>query len=364
MPSQSPIHSHILSSLQLEQNSNLYIIQNLTFGDEIQRKRSDSFCLLSQNVDGLKLSNESFTLEEISDTIFRNEVDVACLSETNTNWKYPKSKYKTTKILRQFWSRIKLTTSETSTSCDTMYKPGGIVTITTTETFPRITTSGEDNESTGRWSYITIGGNKDHRVTIINAYRPCKQSPDIGISTTTTQQGDILEKFEQKPTDIRKKIINDLTKFINNLISKNNEIILLIDANEPLTPGSGIVRFYQNTNMIDPITLRNGYINITNTLQRGSQKIDFCFCIELINTFITKCAITSFNFFSSPDHRGIYLDILLKLFLHEIFKPVVTPSSRLLMTKEQTPCEYTNLDYSNTLQYKKSSNELKKIKKK
>ena len=102
MPFRPPFNLYTASSLQLEQNSNSYIIENLKFGDEIQWKTSDSFRLISQNVGELEKSNEALTLKEISDNTFRNEVDVAYLSETNTNWKQPKGKYKRTKILQQF----------------------------------------------------------------------------------------------------------------------------------------------------------------------------------------------------------------------------------------------------------------------
>ena len=138
----------------------------------------------------------------------------------------------------------------------------------------------------------------NHQVTIINAHRPCNQSHESGISTSTIQQWDTLEELGQESTDIREKMIDDLTIFINKLIAENHEVILLIDANEPLPPGSGISRLLKNTNMIDPITLRHGFINIPNTHESDSQQIDYCFCTYLINNFIKLCVITSFNFFS------------------------------------------------------------------
>ena len=121
-------------------------------------KITSYFRLIYQNIDGLELSNDAFTLEEIRDSIFRQAADVVCLSETNTHWKYPSSKYKTTKILKQFWSKLKLITFETSTPWEIIHKPGGTVTIATIDTIPHITNSREDKELMGRWSYITIGG--------------------------------------------------------------------------------------------------------------------------------------------------------------------------------------------------------------
>ena len=63
----------------------------------------------------------------------------------------------------------------------------------------------------------------------------------------------MLEEFGQESTDIREKMINDLTIFINKLIADNHEVILRIDANELLTPGSGIKSLLQNINMIDQL---------------------------------------------------------------------------------------------------------------
>ena len=77
-----------------------------------------------------------------------------------------------TKILKQFWTKVKLTTSETSTPLDTIYKLGSIVTISSTEIILRISISGEDKESIGRWLYITIGGINNYCAIIIIAYRP------------------------------------------------------------------------------------------------------------------------------------------------------------------------------------------------
>ena len=90
-------------------------------------------------------------------------------------------------------------------------------------------------------------GKKYDKVTIINAQRACKQSHETGTSTTTTQQWDMLEKLGQESTNIIDKMIDDLTLYINKLIVDHYEVFLRIDANEPLTLDSGIVKLLQNT---------------------------------------------------------------------------------------------------------------------
>ena len=61
---QTPIHSQTEYPLQTEKSDNPYIIQNLTFSDEIQTKSLDTLRLIYQNVGGLELSNDAFTLEK------------------------------------------------------------------------------------------------------------------------------------------------------------------------------------------------------------------------------------------------------------------------------------------------------------
>ena len=140
------------------------------------------------------------------------------------------------------------------------------------------------------------------------------------------------EELGQKSIEIREKMITDLTTFINKLISENNEIILLIDTNEPLTPGSGIERpEYQHD--------RSNYSStrMQKHTKHSPKRIStnrFDVYTDQINNFITIWAINPFNFFSSSDHQGSYLDIQLKTFLRNPFKPVILPSLRLLVTKK------------------------------
>ena len=111
--------------------------------------------------------------------------------------------------------------------------------------------------------------------------------------------------------------------------------------------------------MIDPITLRHGYKHIPNTCQSGSQRIDHCLCTNQINNFITKCAITPFNFFSSSDHRSSYLDIQLKRFLLDSFTLVILSSSRLLTTKK---IDYVRIYKTRLLKYITTNNILSSTK--
>ena len=71
---------------------------NLPFGDLIATAKVDNHSrILFQNVNSLEMSTGQLTLENTCDGISSYEIDIACLTETNTNWKHPRG----ASILRQ-----------------------------------------------------------------------------------------------------------------------------------------------------------------------------------------------------------------------------------------------------------------------
>ena len=67
----------------------------------------------------------------------------------------------------------------------------------------RVTTSEEDNDELGWWSFMTIKNNQDTKLSIITIYRPCNENSNHGVSKTITQQWDILEERGMKERNIR-----------------------------------------------------------------------------------------------------------------------------------------------------------------
>ena len=97
----------------------------------------------------------------------------------------------------------KIATSELTTSCPIVYKPDIIAIITISPLSFRVTTSGEENEWLGRWSFMIIKEKK-----IINAYRPCEDNNNIGVPKTIIKQCAILEERDMEEINIRKQMIN------------------------------------------------------------------------------------------------------------------------------------------------------------
>ena len=87
-------------------------INNIHCGDDIQQEpKTQSTRIFFQNVNGLEFSTTSHTLLETCKGMKDNHKDIACLAETNTNWRHYKGKRKLNKIVRNHWKRAHLTMS-------------------------------------------------------------------------------------------------------------------------------------------------------------------------------------------------------------------------------------------------------------
>ena len=124
---------------------------NITFGDELIPKQNNVTRLLYHNSVSLGIPNNSHNLEVICEAMYTYKIDIASLVKTNTHWKHDNSLPKLKQVLKQFWSRTNISTSETITPWKSIYKPGGSVTISTTNIASSAINTGKDEERLGRW---------------------------------------------------------------------------------------------------------------------------------------------------------------------------------------------------------------------
>ena len=171
--------------------------------------------ILYQKSGSLGISNDSHNLEVICEAMCKNEVDIRSFVETNTHWKHEKSLLRFKQILNQFWGRRKNSTSEIITPWKSIYELGGSVIIYTSNIASTIIKLGEDEEELGCWSYVTYGGRNQTKVTIISTYRPYVPNENEGVSTTHSQQWELLEERRQEHESIREKLIKYLTTLIH-----------------------------------------------------------------------------------------------------------------------------------------------------
>ena len=86
-------------------------INNVNFGDNIrQDPQENSTLIFFQNVNVLELNTIYHTLLTTCIGMQDNQIDIACLAETNTNWNHYKGKRHLHRIVRKHRKRAHITT--------------------------------------------------------------------------------------------------------------------------------------------------------------------------------------------------------------------------------------------------------------
>jgi hypothetical protein len=147
------------------------------------------FRVLLQNPRGLKFS-EGDDLAQFSFIEARNlGVGTLCLPETNTNWTLLSSQSQLARITRPIWKNSSTQTSHINENFESIYQPGGTLTMICENWASRIVEKGSDPFGLGRWSYFILQRKGDIRIAIVTAYQVCSASlSSLGPTTYTMQQ--------------------------------------------------------------------------------------------------------------------------------------------------------------------------------
>ena len=128
-------------------------------------------------------------MDYIARNIVTHKIDVACLAETNVDWKKPSVRSACHDLLRRHFKHHRLITSNSPATTRYVYLPGGTATIATNGYTGRIAESGSDPKGMGQWSYVQIKGKTDTRILVITVYQVCKSTVNTsGDSTAFIQQ--------------------------------------------------------------------------------------------------------------------------------------------------------------------------------
>ena len=131
------------------------------------------------------------------------------------------------------------------------YVTGGTLTSTVDRWSSRVSKKDSDPSGMGRWSYQTLVGKRNSKITIITGYR-CVHNTSGDSSAWTLQSIFMKDRQSKTAPNPRKQFIMDLIAFINQQRSLNHEIILNLDANEALGEESqGIAKLMRECNLVD-----------------------------------------------------------------------------------------------------------------
>jgi hypothetical protein len=118
------------------------------------------------------------------------------------------------------------------------FQPGGPATIVCSDWVSRVIDRGEVPYGLGRWSFLTLRGKAERKITIITAYNASLTADD---KTFYTQQLCTLSRLHRQHKqnvipNPKKQFILDLQSWIEHLQAKYHEIILSLDANDTYDP--------------------------------------------------------------------------------------------------------------------------------
>ena len=131
-----------------------------------------------------------------------------------------------------------------------MYQSGGRALRLTGKYVSKVCDSGSNQM--GRWSWITIKGKKDQKITLLSAYRVCENTlAQAGPQTCWLQQWKALKKTGYSDPDPSRQFYTDLNKFIDNQLEKNKELIITMDTNDKKGGDTNLQKFLNKHDLMD-----------------------------------------------------------------------------------------------------------------
>ena len=205
------------------------------FGDEIEAKQ-DKVLIGLVNSAGLATEKYKEKDDRLREIMKSYGFEIFGLTEVNINWK-------NTNTHNSIWERtygwfrdLRIATSwNTKYKHTSAFQRGGTLMLATGKMAGRTKESRSDPWRWGRWSEMLIQGKEDRQIRVITLYRPNHNAGKINsvfniTKTTMTSEGDL-----RCP---REAIYEDLDKEIKRWLEQEEELIIMLDANEDVRKGS------------------------------------------------------------------------------------------------------------------------------
>lgn len=234
---------------------------------------------------------------------------VLCLPETNVDWSNAlhQNVNDTTFSQYQRSAKIVYSSQKPAERPKDHYLPDGTFTAALGPWVSRCCSTITDH-GLGRWSGISFQGRRKTATAILTCYRvPQASLSSVGALTAIRRQAGVIASTTNAaiPTNPRQKCLDDLEIQITTLKQTNHEIILCMDANEPIHPRSALLPFLQRTGL-HRITFPGPPLPST---VRGSTQIDHIFVSERVLKYIIRSGTLPFDSIYHSDHRPLYIDI-------------------------------------------------------
>jgi hypothetical protein len=257
-------------------------------------------------------------------------VSLLGIQETNRN-------FEKTKLVRSFHGSLrgvsthhKGEVSSARIQWPNDYQPGGTAVLVRNKWAMRVLSRGADK--LGRWSWIILSGKGTAKVAFISAYRVCDGASEAAITSRTVRAQQEWHYAEQglQGVNLREQFLTDIQRLIGKMQTEGHDIVLMMDANESSSLGSGVDRLICKCGLADAHKSAQTTLETPATYQRGTKKIDFILISPRLVSSIRAAGILPLNEGYLSDHRALVVDFDPRILFGDDTSNIVAPSFRRL----------------------------------
>lgn len=217
------------------------------YGDDINNPpKSQSTRIYFQNINGARTYEQWNTWQRSIQKLNKFNINICGTAETNLEWNQKSIDIARNHIKRTYHS-VKFTTSNSNDSGRSDYQPGGTSLLVTDKWTGSVISNISDKTALGRWTGYRIKGKQNHHISIFCGYRP---TMGTGVHTCYQQQINIYQKMGFVEPDPRRLWYNHITIAIQKQINLDDEIILMLDANDTITQKSDLMKFMDKLQLL------------------------------------------------------------------------------------------------------------------
>ena len=283
------------------------------YGDNIHHKNVSSVRVFFQNVKGLTYSSSGEDYEYYLHNLQTLMVDIVGLAETNSPWQLFHLRSEFLQRVKKYHSISKTAFGMIDPCNDPVhnndkFQSGGNI----TSVFGKWSTTIQKNEiidpqGLGRWSGVTITGQKSKAISIITGYRSCKgHITTAGIGTTFHREYEFYRNKGIKSPNPRRMFLIELETVIKQLQSTGNAIIVMLDANEVLENGGAFADWVARLDLHD---IHHHHPAPSTYIGSSDRRIDYIFGCHQIIEYVTSSGTLSYIDGPQSDHRSLFVDV-------------------------------------------------------
>ncbi len=267
-------------------------------------------------------------------------VDLFGLAEPNVDWHWDLEVMEMRASARKVLQHVHTIATTSSTSYETIHKPGGVLSGVIRNWIGRILTSGEDPRGMGRWTEFRLAGKNNKKLTVIMAYRVCSKASG-GRKTVFTQQYFLLrEQCDSEKILPQQKILEDLGALIDSRVAEGDEVIHGIDANETLEEDGPWQDFITRCDLYDLLGKNTDPTTIPPTHEEG-RRINFLVGTRSVFDTVVASPMDGFKSGVNTDHWLIFVDLNTKALLGRFNQDLdLYESKKLHSTRPQRVKKY------------------------